>query len=85
MESGLFTMAASIKQKVGTRNQIETYHAQTLLVPKSADEDILIGGETFSDERQDDDVYDDSMLPDDWTQEIEDEYDAEYEGPYDDD
>lgn len=69
MPDGKLTMAAMIKQKAGLRNNIETYEPRDIAL-KSA---IPL---TYSDDAQEDDAVDVQMLPDDWTQEIEDAYDA---------
>ncbi|MGB5696203.1 MAG: hypothetical protein WBM46_11155 [Polyangiales bacterium] len=58
----------------GANNNIETYYPQLFLVPKSEQPAIP---ETYSDERQADESCDAALLPSDWTQEIEDAYDAE--------
>jgi len=70
LTDGMLTMAAMIKQKIGSKNTIETY------VPANVG---LKSGipPTYSDDSQDDPLYDMAMLPDDWTEEIEAQYDAE--------
>jgi len=70
LTDGTLTMAAMIKQKTGSKNTIETYIPANI-VPKSGIPP------TYSDDSQDDPLYDMAMLPDDWTEEIEAQYDAE--------
>ena len=70
LTDGTLTMAAMIKQKVGSRNTIETY------VPKDIGPKSGIPA-TYSDDSQDDPIYDLAMVPDDWTEQIEAEFDAE--------
>lgn len=73
-KTGLLTMAAVIKQNAGANNNIETYYPRQMIVPKSASPTIY---PTVSDERQEDPIVDAIELPSDWTQELEDEFDAE--------
>jgi len=73
MEEGILTMTATVKQKVGLYKPIETHYPVTVIVPKSAPPPVI--PEMYFDDRQEDPAYDASILPSDWTQEIEDEYD----------